>query len=92
MPPRPLLAACTIAAATVTAVLVLFLWQPWDSDDTGNDQRSEASVEPEMTLEGVIALVSREHTGCPEQPLLVLTADATYDGDGKWTVTYGDYS
>jgi len=45
-----------------------------------------------MTLEGVIALVSREHIGCPEQPLLVLTADATYDGEGQWTVTYGDYS
>jgi len=45
-----------------------------------------------MTLDGVIALVSREHAGCPEQPALVLTGDANYDGDGKWTVTYGDYS
>ncbi len=45
-----------------------------------------------MTLESVIALVSREHIGCPEQPALALSADATYDGDGKWTVMYGDYS
>ncbi|MGH9202179.1 MAG: hypothetical protein ACRD2A_13200 [Vicinamibacterales bacterium] len=44
-----------------------------------------------MTLEGVIALVSREHAGCPDQPLLVLTADAAYEGDDKWRVTYRDY-
>jgi len=87
MPPRPLLAGSFIAAATVTAALALLLWQPWDSGEPGR-----TNDEPAMTLEGVIALVSREHTGCPEQPLLVLTADATYDGDGKWTVTYGDYS
>ena len=45
-----------------------------------------------MTLEGVIALVSREHAGCPDQPLLVLTADAAYEGGGKWRVMYRNYA
>jgi len=45
-----------------------------------------------MTLEGVIALVSREHAGCPDQPALTLTAEAVYNGDGTWTVRYRDYT
>jgi hypothetical protein len=47
---------------------------------------------PGMTVEGVIALVSRQHAGCPDQPALVLTAEATYDGNGKWRVAYRDYA
>lgn len=60
-----------------------FIWQPWGWND------SSESVS--MTLEGVIALVSREHAGCSDQPLLVLTADAAYEGDDNWRVTYRDY-
>lgn len=44
-----------------------------------------------MTLERVVALVSREHIGCPEQAIIALTADAAYEGDGKWRVTYREY-
>lgn len=83
------LVAAVLAAGLVAAVITAFVWQPWDSNDSG--ERDSTSASPRMTLEGVIALVSREHAGCPDQPLLVLTADAAYEGNGKWRVTYRDY-
>ena len=89
MPPRLPVVAAALGAGTVAAVIVAFVWQPWDSIDSGESGSTSAS--PSITLEGVIALVSREHTGCPDQPLLVLTADAAYEGDGKWRVMYRDY-
>jgi len=89
MPSGRLLASALIAATAVVGFILVLLWQPWDSDVAGP---SGASDSPAMTLEGVIALVSREHIGCPEQPAIVLTADATYDGEGMWTVTYRDYT
>jgi hypothetical protein len=73
----------------VAAVIGALVWKPWDSIDSS--ERGSTSASPSMTLEGVIALVSRERSGCPDQPLLVLTADAAYEGDGKWRVTYRDY-
>ena len=84
-PPSSVVAAA-LGAATIAAVTAALLWQPWQSDDPGS-----TSASPSMTVEGVIALVSREHAGCPEQPAMVLTADAVYKGDGLWTVTYRDY-
>jgi hypothetical protein len=72
-------------------MLLLILVQFWDSDSFERTGGSEALRSPRMTLEGVIALVSREHSGCPEQPALTLTAEAVYNGDGTWTVTYRDY-
>jgi hypothetical protein len=75
----------------VFGAVFLLLAQPWESDDLDRSGRPEASRPARMTLEGVIGLVSREHIGCPEQPALTLTADAVYNGDGTWTVTYRDY-
>lgn len=89
MPPRLPPVAAVLGAGIVAAVLAAFVWQPWDSNDSG--ERGSTSASPSMTLEGVIALVSREHSGCPDQPLLVLTADAAYEGGGKWRVVYRDY-
>jgi hypothetical protein len=89
MPPRAFLAAAALVVAA-SAIVAVLVWQPWESD--GSDDGASASDEPRMTLEGVIALVSAEHVGCPQQPALVLTSDVVYDGDGKWTVTYGDYA
>jgi len=90
MPARPLLAVAALATLALFAFVAVVIWQPWALGESGD--RAGASDQPRMTLEGVIALVSAEHVGCPEQPALVLTADVVYDGDGKWTVTYGDYS
>jgi hypothetical protein len=79
--PQPILAAIPATAAAIAVIIIVLIWQSRDSTD-----------EPaSMTLEGVIALVSREHLGCPDQPALVLTADAAYEGDGKWRVTYQEY-
>ena len=90
MSPRLPVAAAVLAAAMVVAVTVAVLvWQPWDSD--GSDEIGSDSASPSMTVEGVIALVSREHAGCPDQPLLVLSADAVYEGGRIWRVTYRDY-
>jgi hypothetical protein len=89
MPTRPL-AAAALAILAVSGLVAVLVWQPWESDESGDG--AGASDEPRMTLESVIALVSAKHAGCPQQPALVLTADVVYDGDGKWTVTYGDYS
>jgi hypothetical protein len=88
-PGLPVKAALTGAAAVAAVIAAAFVWQQWDSIDSG--ERGSTSASPSMTLEGVIALVSREHSGCPDQPLLVLTADAAYEGDGKWRVMYRDY-
>lgn len=90
MPARPLAVAAALATLAAVALVAVLVWQPWESDESGDG--AGASDQPRMTLEGVIALVSAEHVGCPEQPAIVLTADVVYDGDGKWTVTYGDYS
>jgi hypothetical protein len=90
MHPRALFGAAALAAVAVVALVLFLIWQPWESDDSSDG--ASASDEPKMTLEGVLALVSAEHIGCPEQPALVLTADVVYDGDGKWTVTYRDYA
>ena len=90
MPPRALFAAAALTAVAVFALVLVLIWQPWESDDSGDG--ASASDEPRMTLEGVIALVSAEHVGCPQQPALVLSADVVYDGEGKWTVTYRDYA
>jgi hypothetical protein len=81
--PRIALTAALIAGLAAVGLVFLLLVQPWDSDEPDHP--------PRLTLEGVIAIVSREHTGCPEQPALTLTADAVYNGDGTWTVTYRDY-
>jgi len=89
MSPRALFWSALIAAAVAFVGLFVLLARPWDSNDPGPSSTSDS---PAMTPEGVIALVSREHIGCPDQPALVLTADATYEGDGKWTVTHRDYS
>ena len=89
MPARPFLAGAVVAALAVFVLVAVLIWQPWESDESGDG--AEASDEPRMTLEGVIALVSAEHVGCPEQPAIVLTADVAYEGGGKWSVTYGDY-
>ena len=89
MPHRLPVMAAVLGAGIGAVVISAFVWQPWDSIDSG--ERGSTSASPSMTLEGVIALVSREHTGCPDQPLLVLTADAAYEGTGKWRVTYRDY-
>lgn len=90
MPARPLAAAAALATLAVFALVAVLVWQPGESDKSSHG--AGASDEPRMTPEGVIALVSAEHVGCPEQPALVLTSDVVYDGGGKWTVTYGDYS
>lgn len=90
MPARPFVVAAALATLAAVALVALLVWQPRESDESGDG--AGASDQPRMTLEGVIALVSAEHVGCPEQPAIVLTADVVYDGDGKWTVTYGDYS
>jgi hypothetical protein len=87
---RRLLAAAALATLAVFVLVAVLIWRPWESD--GSSDAASGSDQPRMTLEGVIALVSAEHVGCPEQPAIVLTADVVYDGDGKWTVTYGDYS
>jgi hypothetical protein len=89
MPPRLPVVAAFLGAGTVAVVIAALVWKPWDSIDSG--ERGSTSASPSMTLESVIALISREHSGCPDQPLLVLTADAAYEGDGKWRVTYRDY-
>jgi hypothetical protein len=89
--PRIILAAALITALAVFGGVFLVLAQPWESDEPDRARRPEASRPARMTLEGVIALVSQAHTGCPEQPALTLTADAVYNGDGTWTVTYRDY-
>jgi hypothetical protein len=89
MPPRLRVLAAALGAGIGAAVIAAVVWQPWDSNDSG--ERSSTSASPSMTLEGVIALVSREYGGCPDQPLLVLSADAAYEGDGNWRVTYRDY-
>ena len=89
MPPRLPLLAAVLGAGIVAAVIAAFVWQPWDSIDSG--ERGSTFASHSMTLGGVIALVSREHSGCPDQPLLVLTADAAYEGDGRWRVTYRHY-
>jgi len=86
---RPLIAAAVLAPLALFGLVAVLIWQPWESDESGDGTGS--SDQPRMTLEGVIALVSAEHVGCPEQPAIVLTADVVYAGDGKWTVTYGDY-
>ena len=83
---RPVVAACFGIAMIAAVIAALFVWQPWDSDDSVGS--SEA---PSMTVEGVISLVSREHAGCPDQPLLVLSADAVYESNGTWRVTYREY-
>jgi hypothetical protein len=90
MPPRSILATAGMVVVAAFAIVAVLVWQPWEPD--GSDDGASASDEPRLTLEGVIALVSAEHVGCPQQPVLVLTADVVYDGDGKWTVTYGDYA
>ena len=92
MPNRPLLAATFVGAAAIFALLLFLLVQLSDSDSANRARSAEPPRSPRMTLEGVIALVSREHAGCPDQPALTLTADAVYNGDGTWTVTYRDYS
>ena len=89
MPPHLPVMAGVLGAGFGAVVMAAVVWQPWDSSDFA--ERDSTSASPSMTLEGVIALVSREHIGCPDQPLLVLTADAAYEGDGKWRVTYRDY-
>jgi hypothetical protein len=89
MPARPLLAVAAVATLALFALVAVLVWQPWESDDSGGG--AGVSDQPRMTLEGILALVSAEHVGCPEQPAIVLTADVVYDGAGKWTVTYGDY-
>jgi len=87
MRPRLPVVAAILGTAMIVAVIASFVWQPWESNDSGES----GSALPSMTLEGVIALVSREHAGCPDQPLLVLSADAAYEGDGRWRVMYRDY-
>ena len=89
MPARLLVAVAAVATLALFALVGVLIWQPWESDESGDGVG--ASDQPRMTLEGVIALVSAEHVGCPEQPAIVLTADVVYDGDGKWKVTYRDY-
>jgi hypothetical protein len=86
-----MLAAAVVGAVAVFGLGLLLLVQFWDSDSPDLTGSSEAPRSPRMTLEGVIALVSREHAGCPEQPALTLTAEAVYNGDGTWTVKYRDY-
>jgi hypothetical protein len=86
---RPLLAIAAVATLAAFVLVAVLVWQPWESDESGDG--AGGSDQPRMTLEGVIALVSAEHVGCPEQPAIVLTADVAYEGGGKWTVTYGDY-
>jgi hypothetical protein len=83
--PQPILASIPAASAAIAAVIIVLIWQSRDS----TEEPSFAS--PSMTLEGVIALVSREHLGCPDQPALVLTAEGVYEGDGKWRVSYREY-
>lgn len=85
MPRLPVIGA-VLGLAAAAAVTAAFVWQLWESDDS-----ADYCDVPSMTLEGVIALVSRELAGCPDQPLLVLRADATYEGDNNWRVTYRDY-
>jgi hypothetical protein len=87
--PRLPVVAAILGTAMVVALIAAFTWQPWESDDSGESRSSSAY--PSMTAEGVISLVSREHAGCPDQPLLVLTADAVYEGEGNWRVMYRDY-
>jgi hypothetical protein len=87
MQARPLLAVAAVATLALFGLVAVLIWQPWESDESGDG----ASDQPRMTLEGVIALVSAEHVGCPEQPVIVLTADVAYEGGGKWTVTYRNY-
>jgi hypothetical protein len=80
------IAVAVLTVVTTAAVFgVALVWRPWDSDE------STGSTNPTMTVEGVISLVSREHAGCPDQPLLVLSGDAVYEGDNLWRVTYRDY-
>jgi hypothetical protein len=82
-------AAAVLGAGLGAVVIAALAWQPWNSNDSGESDSTSASTS--MTLEGVIALVSREYIGCPDQPLLVLTADAAHEGDGNWRVIYRDY-
>jgi len=89
MPPRLPIVPAVLAVGLGAVVIATFVWQRWESNDSG--ERDSTSASPSMTLEGVIALVSREHAGCPDQPFLVLSADAAYEGDGKWRVMYRDY-
>ena len=87
MSPRvPLAAAVLAAAATAAVVVAALVWQPRESSDSGGSADA-----PSLTVEGVISLVSREHAGCPDQPLLVLSADAVYEGEDQWRVVYRDY-
>ncbi len=88
---RTILAGAAVGAVAVFGLVLFLVVQLSDSDSPNSTGRSEAPRSPRMTLEGVIALVSREHAGCPEQPALTLTAAAVYNGDGTWTVTYRDY-
>ena len=89
MPPRLPVVATALGAGTVAVAIAALVWQPWDTIDSG--ERGPTSASPSMSLERVIALVSREHAGWTDQPLLVLTADAAYEGDGKWRVIYREY-
>ncbi len=91
MPRRTILAGAAVGAVVAFGLVLFLLVQLSDSDSPNSTGRSEAPRSPRMTLEGVIALVSREHAGCPEQPALTLTAAAVYNGDGTWTVTYHPY-
>lgn len=86
-----MLAAAIVGAVAVFGLGLLLLVQFSDSDSPNRMGRAGDPRSPRMTLEGVIALVSREHAGCPEQPALTLTAEAVYNGDGTWTVKYRDY-
>jgi hypothetical protein len=79
----PVVVTALTVATMAGAIMAALIWQPWDSDSSGDSTS--------MTVEGVIALVSREHAGCPGQPLLVLSADAVYVGDDEWRVTYRGY-
>lgn len=83
--PEPVLAAIPAALAAIAVIIIVIIWRSGDSNE------EPANASPSMSLEGVISLVSREHIGCPDQPALVLTADAVYQGDAKWRVTYEDH-
>jgi len=92
VPPRPLFAAAVVGAVAAFGLALFLLVHLSDSDPAVRAGRSQAPRSPRTTLEGVIALVSREHAGCPDQPALTLTAEAVYNGDGTWTVTYRGYA
>ncbi len=78
-----------VAAGVTTGSL---LWEPWDSDDPSTAPSSSGHTDsPLMSLEGVLALVSRQYAGCAGQPNIVLSADVVYEGNNKWKVTYSGY-